>query len=229
MPLFNIADRRDPDAQLMLAYAKGDVAAFEQLYAKYKDALYRFFLRQCGSRAVAEELYQDVWVRVIDARSRYEARAKFSTWLYRIAHNILTDHYRKPVDEALPEPDAMPPSRADDPETVVSGQEKLNRYRAMIRTLPATQREVFLLKEESGMRLEDIARITGENVDTIKSRLRYAAGKLKQALLEPEGSHQDTHYDSHYDSQNDADKAPNKDAKKDSLKDNDGQRRPQAV
>lgn len=201
MPLFNIADRRDPDAQLMLAYARGDAAAFEQLYVKHKDALYRFFLRQCGNRAVAEELYQDVWVRVIDARDRYEARAKFSTWLYRIAHNILTDHYRKPVEEDLSEPDIMPPSRADNPETVISGQEKLDRYRAMIRTLPDEQREVFLLKEEAGMSLEDIARITGDNFETIKSRLRYAAGKLKQALQEPEDTH----------------------------KDNDGQRQPQAV
>ena len=185
----------------MLAYARGDAGSFETLYRKYKDPLYRFFLRQCGNQALAEELYQDVWVRVIDARARYEATAKFSTWLYRIAHNILTDYYRKPVEEELPEPDAIPPSRVDDPETVISGQVKLARYRAMIQTLPDEQREVFLLKEEAGMSLEDIARLTGENFDTVKSRLRYAAGKLKQALEEPEHS----------------------------LKDNDGQRQTQAV
>lgn len=186
MTLFNIADRRDPDAQLMLAYARGDAAAFETLYLKYKDPLYRFFLRQCGNRALAEELYQDVWVRVIDARERYEARAKFGTWLYRIAHNILTDHYRRPVEEELPEPEVIPPSRVDDPEVIVGGQEKLARYRAMLRSLPDEQREAFLLKEEAGMSLEDIARITGENFETIKSRLRYATGKLKRALEEPE-------------------------------------------
>jgi len=186
MQLFNIADRRDPDAQLMLAYGRGDAKAFEQLYVKYKDPLYRFFLRQCGNRALAEELYQDVWVRVIDARQRYAVKAKFSTWLYRIAHNILTDHYRKPVEEALPEADAVPSSRADDPETVLGGQEKLARYQAMLRALPDEQREVFLLKEEAGMSLEYIAATTGENFETIKSRLRYAVGKLKQALAEPE-------------------------------------------
>jgi len=186
MQLFNIADRRDPDAQLMLAYGRGDAKAFEQLYVKYKDPLYRFFLRQCGNRALAEELYQDVWVRVIDARQRYAVKAKFSTWLYRIAHNILTDHYRKPVEEALPEADAVPSSRADDPETVLGGQEKLARYQAMLRALPDEQREVFLLKEKAGMSLEYIAATTGENFETIKSRLRYAVGKLKQALAEPE-------------------------------------------
>jgi RNA polymerase sigma-70 factor (ECF subfamily) len=170
----------------MLAYGRGDAKAFEQLYVKYKDPLYRFFLRQCGNRALAEELYQGVWVRVIDARQRYAVKAKFSTWLYRIAHNILTDHYRKPVEEALPEADAVPSSRADDPETVLGGQEKLARYQAMLRALPDEQREVFLLKEEASMSLEDIAATTGENLETIKSRLRYAVGKLKQALAEPE-------------------------------------------
>jgi RNA polymerase sigma-70 factor (ECF subfamily) len=186
MPLFNIADRQDKDAQLMLAYARGDADAFEQLYLKHKDGLFRFFLRQCGNQALAEELYQDVWVRVIDARLRYETKAKFSTWLFRIAHNILTDHYRKPVEEALPGETEVPASWTDNPETILSGQEKLARYRAMIQALPDEQREVFLLKEEAGMSLEDIARITGENFETVKSRLRYAAGKLKQALEEPE-------------------------------------------
>lgn len=170
----------------MLAYARGDVAAFETLYRQYKDEMYRFFLRQCGNRALAEELYQDVWVRVINARERYEAQARFATWLYRIAHNILTDHYRKPVEDALEEEGEQPSGRPDNPEAIVSGQEKLARYRAMIRTLPDAQREVFLLKEEAGLSLHDIARTTGESFETVKSRLRYAAGKLRQALEEPE-------------------------------------------
>ena len=186
MPLFNIADRRDPDAKRMLAYARGDAAAFETLYRKHKDPLFRFFLRQCGNRALAEELFQDTWVRVIDARDRFEAKAKFSTWLYHIAHNLLVDHYRRPTEDPLPELELEPPGRADNPETIVGGQEKLARFRAMIRALPDEQREVFLLKVEAGMSLGDIARITGENFETVKSRLRYAAGKLKQALEEPE-------------------------------------------
>lgn len=176
----------DKDAHLMQAYALGDADAFEQLYLKYKDELYRFFLRQCGNQALAEELYQDVWVRIIDARQRYEAKAKFSTWLYHIAHNILIDHYRKPVEEELPEGDTIPSNRPDNPETIISGQEKLARYRAMIRTLPDEQREVFLLKEEAGLSIEEITQITGENFETVKSRMRYALKKLKQALEEPD-------------------------------------------
>ena len=176
---------RDGDARLMLAYARGDADAFERLYRKHKGGLFRFFLRQCGNQALAEELFQDVWVRVINAREQYEAKANFTTWIYRIAHNILVDHYRKPVEEPLPEAE-IPASRRDDPEVIVSGQEKLARYRSMLRALPDDQREVFLLKEEGGMSLMEIAGITGENFETVKSRLRYAVSKLKQALSETE-------------------------------------------
>jgi RNA polymerase sigma-70 factor (ECF subfamily) len=182
----NGRNNKDIDAQLMLNYARGENDAFEQLYVKYKDELFRFFLRQCGNQALAEELYQDVWVRIIDARQRYEPKAKFRTWLYHIAHNILIDHYRKPTEEEQPEIDEVPSARPDNPEAIISGQEKLDRYRAMIRTLPDEQREVFLLKEESGMSLQDITQITGDNFETVKSRLRYAVNKLKQALEEPE-------------------------------------------
>ena len=176
----------------MLAYAKGDMAAFEQLYGQYKDPLFRFFLRQCGNQALAEELYQDVWVRVINARERYAAKARFSTWLYRIAHNILVDYYRKPVEEALPDDEHDAPSMTnEDPEYKVSSQEKLNRYRTMLRALPDEQREVFLMKQEGGLGLNEISEITGENTEALKSRLRYAVAKLKRALMESEDNEQE--------------------------------------
>ena len=82
------------DEQLMLAYAGGDAGAFEALYAKHKGPLYRFVLRSVKARAEAEELFQDVWLRAIEARSRYTPQAKFTTWLYTIAHNRLVDHWR---------------------------------------------------------------------------------------------------------------------------------------
>ncbi|HET7730892.1 MAG TPA: sigma-70 family RNA polymerase sigma factor, partial [Usitatibacter sp.] len=78
----------------MLAYAGGDAAAFEALYARHKGALYRFVLRSVKARGEAEELFQDIWMRVIDARARYAPQAKFTTWLYTIAHNRLVDHWR---------------------------------------------------------------------------------------------------------------------------------------
>jgi RNA polymerase sigma-70 factor (ECF subfamily) len=74
-----------PDEELMLAYRQGDAGAFEALYARHKGPVYRFVLRAVKERALAEELYQEIWMRVIEARARYAVQAKFTTWLYTIA------------------------------------------------------------------------------------------------------------------------------------------------
>ena len=81
------------DEQLMLAYAAGDAASFEALYARHKGGLYRFVLRGIKERGVAEELFQEIWMRVIEARTRYAPQARFTTWLYTIAHNRMVDHF----------------------------------------------------------------------------------------------------------------------------------------
>src|SRR5919106_5147748 len=84
-----------PDEELMLAYGQGDAGAFETLYRRHRGALYRFILRAVKQRPAAEELFQDAWMRVIEARSRYAPQARFTTWLYTIAHNLLVDHWRR--------------------------------------------------------------------------------------------------------------------------------------
>ena len=83
------------DESLMLAYRDGDVKAFATLYERHRGSLHRLIQRQCGSAALAEELFQDVWMNVIRASARYEVSAKFTTWIYRIAHNRVIDHYRE--------------------------------------------------------------------------------------------------------------------------------------
>ena len=83
------------DERLMLAYRDGDAAAFEALYGRYRTRLYRHLAHQCSDARLAEELYQDIWLKVVNARADYEPLAKFSTWLYRIAHHRLLDHYRQ--------------------------------------------------------------------------------------------------------------------------------------
>ena len=86
--------REDSDEALMLRYRNGDARAFERLYERHKGALFRYFLRQCSQRAVAEELFQDVWTSLVRSRDRYRVRAKFTTLLYRMAHNRIIDHRR---------------------------------------------------------------------------------------------------------------------------------------
>ena len=175
------------DEQLMLAYRAGDAGAFEQLYKRHKGALYRFVLRSIRDRAIAEELYQEIWMRTIEARGRYEVQAKFSTWLYTIAHNRLVDHWRKrglqlvslDQDEAAVEP----PAAADsEPHRVLEAKQSLARFARALEALPPAQREAFLLHEEGGMSIAEIAHTTGTGEEAAKSRLRYALAKLKEAL-----------------------------------------------
>jgi RNA polymerase sigma-70 factor (ECF subfamily) len=168
----------------MLAYRRGDAGAFEALYARHKGPLYRFVLRAVKERALADELYQEIWMRVIEARSRYAVQAKFTTWLYTIAHNRLSDHWRKKglkLVDAL-EADDPPAPRGFEPEARASGREDLRRLAAALEGLPAAQREAFLLHEEAGMTVGEIAAATGATQEAAKSRLRYALARLREAL-----------------------------------------------
>ena len=83
------------DEALMMQYQQGDQAAFETLYRKYKDMLYRYFINHISNTHQSEELYQEVWIKLINSASRYEPKAKFKTFLFTIAHNTLIDFYRK--------------------------------------------------------------------------------------------------------------------------------------
>ena len=176
------------DERLMLAYRDGDAAAFEALFRRHRTRLYRHLAHQCGDARVAEELYQDVWLRVIAARADYEPLARFSTWLYRIAHHRLIDHYRRHARDAAAlydgdfDPDTLPAPAYDDPATRYAGADLATRLTGALAALPAPQREAFLLAEEGGLTLEEIAAATGSGRETVKSRLRYALGKLRHSL-----------------------------------------------
>ena len=176
------------DEQLMLAYPEGYAGAFDALYRRHKGALYRFVLRSIRDRAIAEELYQEIWMRVIEARGRYEVQAKFTTWLFTIAHNRLVDHWRK-RGLALVSLDQEDSGQADplagadyEPQRVLEAKQSLARFARALEALPPAQREAFLLHEEAGMSVAEIAHATGANEEAAKSRLRYALSKLKQAI-----------------------------------------------
>jgi RNA polymerase sigma-70 factor (ECF subfamily) len=172
-----------PDEKLMLAYRGGDAGAFERLYARHRGGLFRFVLRSVPQRATAEELFQEIWIRVIEARERYVAKARFTTWLYTIAHNRLIDHWRQRGLSLVgaEEGDAVPDSRHD-PAVRVEGREMLARLAQALESLPVLQREAFLLHEEAGLSIAEIAATTGCDEEAAKSRLRYATAKLKAAV-----------------------------------------------
>lgn len=172
------------DEELMAAYRDGDAGAFDALYTRHKGPLFRYVLRgvRGQSRAVAEELYQEIWIRVIEARSRYAATARFTTWLYTIAHNRMVDYWRHKEISALPEPEDEPPAGPDaDPANQAHAREVLGRVAQALAHLPRAQREAFLLHEEAGMTALEIAAATQSEPEAVKSRLRYAFAKLKEA------------------------------------------------
>lgn len=169
-----------PDEELMLAYAGGDAAAFELLYRRHRAGLFRFVLRSVKTRAIAEELYQEVWIRAIEARARYAPKARFITWLYTIAHNLLVDHWRR-VGLQLVALDDELASGTPDPSRQLEGRQALQRFATALEALPIAQREAFLLHQEGGLSIAEIAAATGTNEEAAKSRLRYAMAKLKAA------------------------------------------------
>ena len=179
------------DESLMLLYQQGDQAAFEALYSKYKDVLYRYFLKHCSDRPQSEELYQEVWIKLINSAARYKPKAKFKTYLFTIAHNTLVDFYRKAkpsqtveFEEAeLNEDFTSSPATLALPEDEFTMKQKANLLMQTLEELPADQKEAAILHLEQDMSVQEIAEITQVKTETAKSRLRYAKNKLKAAIL----------------------------------------------
>ncbi len=178
----------------MLAYRAGDAKAFTTLYHRYRVALYRYLTQQCGNPAVAEELYHDVWLKVINAAAGYEPLARFSSWIFHIARHRLIDHYRQHAQPLMaawvtdedqggnPLLAALPAAAHETPHALHERQQTAQRISLALAELPPLQREVFLLVEEGGLTLDEIAVVTGTGRETTKSRLRYALSKLRHSL-----------------------------------------------
>lgn len=177
--------------QLMLAYAAGDIQAFDRLYEQYRGPLYRFILRQVKDPVASNDLYQQCWEKVIKGRHSYRSKAPFTAWLFRIARNTVVDHFRRqsPAEQAetWTGGDALTGLAAEvlNPESAVLAAEEQGRLAAAIDALPPEQREVVLLRLEAGLDLGAIAGITDCKPETCKSRLRYALAKLQQQLQPP--------------------------------------------
>lgn len=174
----------------MLCFRDGNAGAFDALYARHKGGLYRYLLRQCHDAAAAEDLFQDVWSNLVRAREAYTVQAKFTTYLYRIAHNRLIDHYRRHNQAAMRSFDAEDGPAMDEliddcnraPDAVYDLKRQATDLLRLVAELPAAQREAFLLQQEGGMSVAEIAAATGVSRETAKSRLRYALARLRQGM-----------------------------------------------
>lgn len=181
--------RETDDNVLMVRYRDGDVAAFEELYTRHKGPLYRYFLRHGIEAEPSAEMTQEVWMKIINARERYQSDARFTTYLFRIAHNCLVDQSRRSANRVSRKSvfnddnvAQLPGTVAEDPEANAMRAESAERFRSALARLPAEQREAFILKQEGGLSLAEVAYVTGVNSETAKSRLRYAFEKLRRQL-----------------------------------------------
>lgn len=182
----------------MEAYRRGDADAFEMLVARHGRPLYNFLVRSVRNRARAEELLQEVLLRVIRAKNRYERSAKFTTWVYTIARNLCVDESRRarfrdhvsldaprrgPEHEGQTLLQTMP---ADQLPTDARAEAPRIRTRliAAVDGLPAEQREVFLMRQVAGLSFREIGESVGAPENTVKSRMRYALEKLRQELAD---------------------------------------------
>ena len=180
------------DEKLMVIYANNKhhaQRAFAVLYKRHKGPLYRFVLKSINNESHADELFQDLWFRIIQHKDKFNSKQKFTTWAYTIARRLLIDDYRKhgrryeqTYDDALPEHHDEPSGEYSLPEQVLQQKRHAKALQKAVTELPADQREVFLLFHESDLTLQQIADITGQPKERIKSRYRYAVNKLKNTL-----------------------------------------------
>lgn len=174
------------DSALMLRYKDGDLAAFEALYRRHNDSLYRYLMRLSLHPPTAEDLFQEAWGKIINGRHNYRPTAKFSTFLFRVAHNCFIDYLRKNkrhAGVASVDPDLYA-SADDEPDQLAENHLARKRLDACLQRIPPEQRNVFLLYAEGGLTIDEIAAVTEVNRETAKSRLRYAVEKIKGALAQ---------------------------------------------
>jgi RNA polymerase sigma-70 factor (ECF subfamily) len=189
-----VADEsEESDERLLQRFAEGDAAAFEILYRRHERRTWRYLERNVRNRATADELMQEVWFAVARDASRYKPTARFTTWLFTIAHNRMIDSLRfsrrqtsldaigfegdAVIEQLTAEPGASPLA-------ATLAQNQAGAVAKALECLPGEQREAFLLQVEGDLPVEEISAITGAGFETTKSRLRYARTKLRELLKE---------------------------------------------
>lgn len=192
------------DEELMLAYQKGNKEVFEELLGRHQNGIYNYLYRFLDQGENVEEAFQEVFIRVIKSSLSYTPTAKFTTWVYTIARNYCIDHSRKKrfrqtisLDQEIVEEgdsygtlgDRMKDDRPT-PEEEFGALDFSRKLQIALDRINPDQREVFLLREKSGLPFDEIATVVNASVNTVKSRMRYALAALqielkKLGILDP--------------------------------------------
>jgi RNA polymerase sigma-70 factor, ECF subfamily len=186
--------RSDPDVALMERVRGGDSAAFRELFAKYSEALVNFAYRFIGRRDRAEELVQDAFLQIYRARGRYEAKARFTTYLYRVATNLCLNELRRfeyqgktePLEGNLNRDDDAGRELADDripaAEDRLAGMETGGRIKGVLDKLPPNQRVALLLSRVEGLSYQEVAKCLETTESAVKSLIFRATQTLRDEL-----------------------------------------------
>lgn len=181
------------DAEIVQAVLDGDVNAFEALVLRYQKKVYNTVLRLAGDCAEAEDLSQEVFLKIFKGLSSFRGESSFSTYIYRVAANTAIDALRRreaptvslsTENEEGEEFELALPDAGPLPVEILESRERRQAIRAAIDALPEHHRAVIVLREMDGMSYQDIAQAMGLTEGTVKSRINRARGRLRQLLLE---------------------------------------------
>jgi RNA polymerase sigma factor (sigma-70 family) len=188
-------DHEPSDEALMAAYGTGDAAAFNTLYARHQGGLYRYVLRTVQAPQVASDIFQDTWMKLVQALAHWNTEQRVAPWLYTVARNRALDHvklfknqvhetpeYESTSDEPTPSQSSHDAALDNDLAHVLHNQRLGAALIAAVEQLPDVQREAFVLQADAGMSLDEIATLTKVGAETVKSRLRYAKTALRTTL-----------------------------------------------
>jgi RNA polymerase sigma-70 factor (ECF subfamily) len=187
------------DVALLRKFSLGETDAMERLVERHGSSVYAFVRRFIGSEPVADDVYQEVWLKVIRYADRFEGRSRFTTWLFQITRNVCMDHRRSNLrrkEGVSLERDGAPAqdggenvalrdqvaARGPDAHEQAASDEERAALETAIAQLPEEQREVLLLREKTELTFEEIAKIAGLSANTVKSRMRYALLNLRKSL-----------------------------------------------
>jgi RNA polymerase sigma-70 factor (ECF subfamily) len=190
-------DEPRSDEELMLAFRHGEARAFETLVVRHKRSLYNFLLRSVHDRSRTDELLQEVFLRVVRAKDRYETSAKFTTWIFTIARNLCVDESRRQKFRKTLPLEHKRRGRGEDSGLSIldttaarqigtdAGSEAptiRERIADAIERLPDDQKQVFLMRQFGGLSFKQIGEAVDAPENTVKSRMRYALEKLRSEL-----------------------------------------------
>lgn len=174
------------DEELMEMFAGGNAEAFDELYERYSRPLYRFIAARGGvSGEAAEEVLQEVFIKIMNAAQRFDTSRKFSSWLFRIADNTLRDALRRQKTADGHNRDAQDSFTASPgPEAIYENAERALFVQRLVLRLPPEQRDVLILREYAELSFKDIADVLDCPLNTALGRMHSALKKLKQMMDE---------------------------------------------